>query len=765
MPLLAAYQSMGGRWNSFGFQLNCFVLLLFLKFQECWALNREGLVLLEFRARVDTDPYGSFSNWNPNDSDPCMWFGVQCVDGKVQMLNLKGLLLEGMLAPELGKLSHLRFLVLYKNHFSSVIPKEIGGLTQLELLDLRDNNLGGIVPAEIGGMLSLKHLLLSGNKFHGSIPPELRKLNLRYELQFNHNVTNAISTGIDCLNRKFGHCMWPSSLKQLKKADSFIIPIKGTLLRCLDLLPLSKFLKGSLHSRREKFCDNLPSECNLFSNTSAIEYQKVHAPEQQLKLFLPLAGSDEPYIVQNVHHIVNFVRRRLLQESSNLPAVPASGGTSPERITNIPTTRSSGAFPAVANEKKKQSPPSPLPSPTDLPLYQSPSIPNPNSQSSQTTADSLEKLTNQQPPAHGSSRKRWRYVFVIQGVAAFLIIAAAVLCMCRSRGVTAIGPWKTGLSGQLQKAFVTGVPKLNRSELETACEDFSNIINTLADCTVYKGTLSSGVEIAVASTAITYSKDWSKRSEMAYRKKIDTLSRVNHKNFVNLIGYCEEDEPFLRMMVFEYAPNGTLFEHLHVKEVEHLDWNARMRIIMGTAYCLQYMHHELNPPVAHPNLQSNFIYLTDDYAAKIAEISFLTDVSKLKISGEDESEHSELPPFADPETNVYSFGILMLEIISGKFPYWEEQGSILNWAAEYFSGKQSVSYMIDPTLKSCKNNELDIICEVIQDCIQQDPRQRPTMREITSKLREVIAISPDAATPRLSPLWWAELEILSVEAT
>ncbi|KAF8411060.1 hypothetical protein HHK36_003599 [Tetracentron sinense] len=539
--------------------------------------------------------------------------------------------------------------------------------------------------------------------------------------------------------------IWQSSLKQLKKPDSFIIPIKEMLLHYLDVLPLFKFPKDSPHSHGENCCDNLLS-------------------------------SAEPYVVENVQHLVNFVRRRLLQESSNLPAVPASGGTPPEKMTTIPTTRSSGTFPAVPNEKKNQSPPSPLTSPADHPLLQSPSIPNLNSQSSQTPVDSLGKPTDQQPPADGSSGWRWKYVYVVPGVAFFLVVAAAVLCICRHQGVTTIGPWKTGLSGQLQKAFIAGVPKLNRSELETACEDFSNIIDTLADCTMYKGTLSSGVEIAVASTAIASSKDWSKRSEMAYRKKvcdlvvivyasIDTLSRVNHKNFVNLLGYCEEDEPFLRMMVFEYAPNGTLSEHLHVKEVEHLDWNARMRIVMGTAYCLQYMHHELNPPVAHPNLQSTFIYLTDDYAAKIAEISFWTDVSKPKISGEDESENSELPPFDDPETNVYSFGILLLEIISGKLPYSEEQGSLMNWAAEFLNSKQSVSNMIDPTLKSFKSNELDIICEVIQDCIQQDPRQRPTMREITSKLREVIAISADAATPRLSPLWWAELEILSVEAT
>lgn len=64
------------------------------------------------------------------------------------------------------------------------------------------------------------------------------------------------------------------------------------------------------------------------------------------------------------------------------------------------------------------------------------------------------------------------------------------------------------------------MPKLNRPELETACEDFSNIIDTLDGCIVYKGTLSSGVEIAVASTLIKTSKEWTKNSEIAYRKKV-----------------------------------------------------------------------------------------------------------------------------------------------------------------------------------------------------------------------------------------------------
>ncbi|GLT68332.1 hypothetical protein SLA2020_405760 [Shorea laevis] len=730
---------MGCRWNPIGFQFYCFLIVIFgLLIQGALSLNSEGLALLEFRSRIYSDPNGAIANWNPHDGNPCLWFGVHCTDGKVQMLDLSELSLEGNLVPELGKLHDLRSLVLYKNRFSGTIPKEFGGLTELQLLDLRENNLDGRIPGEIGSLLSLKHLLLCHNKFEGSIPLDLGRLKMLSEVQFDINLAYSADSGIGCMNRKVGHCIWHSSLNQLNKAESFnsvhnkaessLILIKGAILHYLSVLPLRLF---------------------------KLQKDTLAEPQDYPDV---TAGSYEQQMVENVKNIVHIVRRRLLEQTQNLPAAPAEGESPADQIVALPITRSSGSFPAVPSATNKQSPPAPH----DPPVQGTTS-----GQSSQTSNGASQKPSTPQTPTEASQQASspvnlWKYLIIIP-CGAVLLIALLMIILCRKRAVKVIGPWKTGLSGQLQKAFVTGVPKLNRAELETACEDFSNIIDTFEDCTVYKGTLSSGVEIAVASTSITSYKDWSKNSELTYRKKINILSRVNHKNFVNLIGYCEENEPFNRMMVFEYAPNGTLYEHLHVKETEHLDWNARMRIVMGIAYCLQYMHHDLNPPVAHSHLTSSVIFLTDDYAGKLAERAFGRLVTaKAKTSHHDESE---LPPNADQETNVYGFGILLLEVISGRLPYSEEQGPLEKWASQYLNDKKSISYMIDPTLKSVKNNELDVICEVIQECIQHDPGQRPTMKDVNSKLRREITITPDQATPKLSPLWWAELEILSVEAT
>ncbi|KAL1567415.1 protein MALE DISCOVERER 2-like [Salvia divinorum] len=679
-------KAMSDRWTACGAQLFCFTFLVFvLRIHGCSSLNSEGYALLQFRAKVDFDPSGALANWNPDDCGPCSWLGVHCLDGKVHMLDLNGRNLVGVLVPEFANLSHLRILNLSKNHLSGTIPHEFGQLTTLDVLDLRNNKFSGTIPHELGRLHSLKHLFLCNNGFEGRIPFEIGRLGLLSDRQ--------------CMNRKIGHCTWQSIFKQSQKSNPFHAPARGAILHYLNLYRLFNLGSESLH--------NQPDVCGIDLPESAVRCNVDDRSNQ---------------------------RRVLVEQSTNLIALPPNVEP-PIQLGNVAIpSRSSGSFPAVPNAKKR----------APAPVLTPPSVTQ---------------------PTGGKSGHSLKLIIGLSILLFLLMVASIMLVVCRSRTAKTIRPWKTGLSGQLQKAFVTGVPKLNRPELETACEDFSNIISTEDGiATVYKGTLSSGVEIAVISTALLALKDWSKHSETVFRKKIDSLSRINHKNFVNLIGYCEEDNPFTRMMVFEYAPNGSLFEHLHVEGLDHLNWSARTRIIMGTGYCLQHMH-ELNPPISHFNLTSKEIFLTEDYAAKVADIGFWRElIAKSKNPAENKSEHSELPPLADAETNVYSFGILMLETISGKLPYSEEQGLLMNWAAPLLKDKNLFSSLIDPMLKSHEENELEVICEVIQCCVQQDVQKRPPMREVIQMLRQAIDISPELATPRLSPLWWAELEILSAEA-
>ncbi|PIN03734.1 Serine/threonine protein kinase [Handroanthus impetiginosus] len=401
--------------------------------------------------------------------------------------------------------------------------------------------------------------------------------------------------------------------------------------------------------------------------------------------------------------------------------------------------------------------PTPPPSPSlpPAPAVAPPPLSKPNASSPLPSPITPISPSSLPSPAEGPiaptehSRKHNHRLLILStatGVPLLLFLVIGIY-LWQSGKVATVKPWATGLSGQLQKAFVTGVPKLKRSELEAACEDFSNVIGSLSLCTLYKGTLSSGVEIAVASIAVASAKEWSNSMEAQFRKKIDTLSKVNHKNFVGLLGYCVEDEPFTRMMVFEYAPNGTLFEHLHIREAEHLNWETRLRIAMGIAYCLEHMH-QLNPPLAHRNFNSSAVYLTEDYAAKVSDFVFL-----------DEGSTSRGEPTL--QGNVYSFGVVLFEMITGKLPYSSGSDSLQDWASDYLSGGE----MVDPTLETCREDQLRRIGDVIKSCVNPDPRCRPTMSEICASLREITGIEPDGAIPRASPLWWAEVEILSTEAS
>lgn len=199
-----------------------------------------------------------------------------------------------------------------------------------------------------------------------------------------------------------------------------------------------------------------------------------------------------------------------------------------------------------------------------------------------------------------------------------------------------------------------------------------------------------------------------------------------------------------------------------VKEAEHLDWGMRLRIAMGMAYCLEHMH-QLNPLIAHNNLTSSSICLTEDYAAKVSEFSFWNDMVVTEIeSAGSKNLHT---PSADPDSNIYSFGVILFEMVTGKIPYSVENPSFEDWASDYLRGEQPIREMVDPTLTSFQEEQLELIGEVLKSCVHPDPKKRPAMREVCTKLRAITGITPEGAYPRLSPLWWAELEIASADAS
>ncbi|KAK7333192.1 hypothetical protein VNO80_29957 [Phaseolus coccineus] len=596
--------------------------------------------------------------------------------------NLKDLCLHGTLAPEIGKLVHIKSIILRNNHFHGEIPKEILQLEELEILDLGYNNFSGPFPSEeLGSNPSLITLLLDNNDHLAYLTPELYKL-------------ETFSTGATSREA----CVTKSNIRQIGQHG--------------DTAQIRKLLQAANGAERGDDDKDTLSPSPLPSTLSPLSEPFSPSPSPSE------SPSDSP-------------------TSSELSPSPSPSLS----IFFFSLSPSPSHVPAPTPEI---SPPANPPMPSNWVSMPSPPSPASSANTSNTNQHNV-------------------IIWSTVGGFSLILVSAIVFLFFRSNKVVTVKPWATGLSGQLQKAFLTGVPSLKRTELEVACEYFSNIIGSLPDGTIYKGTLSSGVEIAVVSSAVLYPKtgpkNWKLNSERRYAGNKAMLSRINHKNFVNLIGYCEENKPFTRMMVFEYAPNGTLFEHLHIREAERLDWGMRIRIAMGIAYCLEHMH-QLTPPIAYKNILSSSIYLTEDYAAKLSDLSFWTDIVSTKKSSEASQLLETAPEYI--KANVYSFGVLLFELITGRIPFAVENGLFEDWAAEYLKG-QPLRDVVDSNLNPLQANEIEKWEEVINSCVDPDPEKRPTMREVTSKLKEITTIGPDGATPKASPLWWAEIEIMSTD--
>ncbi|CAA0811961.1 Probable LRR receptor-like serine/threonine-protein kinase [Striga hermonthica] len=212
------------------------------------------------------------------------------------------------------------------------------------------------------------------------------------------------------------------------------------------------------------------------------------------------------------------------------------------------------------------------------------------------------------------------------------------------------------------------VVRYSRKELEVACEDYSNIIGSSPDSLVYKGTLKGGHEIAVISLCIK-EEHWTGYLQLYFQQEVADLARLSHENIGKFLGYCRESNPFTRMLVFEYTSNGTIYEHLHYGEGCQFSWTRRMKIIIGIARGLKYLHTELDPPFTISELNSSSVYLTEDFSSKLVDFECWKTVLSISEKSSDtisnEGAVCILPNSLERrhlniQGNIYDFGILSL---------------------------------------------------------------------------------------------------------
>ncbi|KAL3825911.1 hypothetical protein ACJIZ3_021940 [Penstemon smallii] len=268
-----------------------------------------------------------------------------------------------------------------------------------------------------------------------------------------------------------------------------------------------------------------------------------------------------------------------------------------------------------------------------------------------------------------------------------------------------------------------GVAQVFRlSELKDATNGFKefNELGRGSYGFVYKACLPDGRQVAVkranAATIIhTNSRD--------FEMELEILCNVRHGNIVNLLGYCAEMGE--RLLVYEFMPHGTLHDHLH-GGLSSLNWSHRLKIAMQAAKGLEYLHKEVVPPIVHRDIKSSKILLDSDWGARIADFGLLNP--------------NERDVIVDTSMDVYKFGIVILEILSGRKAYDEEcfPASILEWALPQIRQGKAAA-IIDRYVALPRNVEpLLKLAEIAELALREDPSERVSMSDLALLLDQIV---------------------------
>ncbi|GAB4850069.1 hypothetical protein Ancab_029366 [Ancistrocladus abbreviatus] len=281
-------------------------------------------------------------------------------------------------------------------------------------------------------------------------------------------------------------------------------------------------------------------------------------------------------------------------------------------------------------------------------------------------------------------------------------------------------------------------------ELHAATNNFNydNKLGEGAFGSVYWGQLWDGSQIAVKRLKV-----WSDKAEMEFAVEVEILGRVRHKNLLSLRGYCVEGQE--RLIVYDYMPNLSLLSHLHGQHSTEclLDWQRRMNIATGSAEGIAYLHLQATPHIIHRDIKASNVLLDSDFQARVADFGFAKFIpdgathvtTRVKGTlGYLAPEYAMLGK-ASESCDVYSFGILLLELISGRKPLQKLSPTLTRSIAEWvlpLAREGMFGDIADPKLGGNYNEEeLKRVAIVAVMCAQQKPEKRPTMAEVVEILK------------------------------
>ncbi|XP_024960974.1 LRR receptor-like serine/threonine-protein kinase FEI 1 isoform X2 [Cynara cardunculus var. scolymus] len=231
-----------------------------------------------------------------------------------------------------------------------------------------------------------------------------------------------------------------------------------------------------------------------------------------------------------------------------------------------------------------------------------------------------------------------------------------------------------------------------------------------------------------------------------FERELAILGSIKHKYLVNLRGYC--NSPTSKLLLYDYLPGGSLDEALHEK-AEQLDWDACLNIIMGAAKGLAYLHHDCSPRIIHRDIKASNILLDGNLEARVS------DFGLAKLLEDEESHITTIvagtfgylaPEYmqsgrATEKTDVYSFGVLMLEVISRKRPtdasFIEKGLNIVGWLNHLITEDRQHE-IINGNREGVEAETLNALLSLATQCVSLSPEDRPTMHKVVKTLESEV---------------------------
>nr|XP_027091885.1 putative receptor protein kinase ZmPK1 [Coffea arabica] len=311
---------------------------------------------------------------------------------------------------------------------------------------------------------------------------------------------------------------------------------------------------------------------------------------------------------------------------------------------------------------------------------------------------------------------------------------------------------RRGSSARIQgyTQVATGFRKFTFAELKKASRNFSAEIGRGGGGIVYKGVLTDNRVAAIKCL------NEANQGEAEFLAELSTIGKLNHMNLIKIWGYCVEGKH--RLLVYEYMEHGSLAKNLHSNR---LDWKKRYDIALGTAKGLAYLHEECLEWVLHCDVKPQNILLDSNYQPKVADFG----LSKLlNRGGTDKSTFSRIRGtrgYMAPEwvfnlpitskVDVYSYGIVVLELLTGRSPVeghsMEESTSameprrLVTWVKEKMheaNGRASpiaIAKIVDPVINAeFDMARVEILVQVALQCVEEDKDARPTMSQVLDTL-------------------------------